>query len=77
MLQVTIAEARTAFARLIETARNGEEVVVTENGFAIAKLIPAPTTDSVPPRRPGSAKGKILYMSEDFDAPLSDFAEYS
>lgn len=27
------------------------------------------------PREPGSAKGKI-WMSDDFDAPLEDFAEY-
>ncbi|RYG24275.1 DUF2281 domain-containing protein [bacterium] len=29
-----------------------------------------------PRRQPGSAKGLPFYMSEDFDAPLKDFAEY-
>jgi hypothetical protein len=28
------------------------------------------------PCKAGSAKGKILYMADDFDAPLDDFAEY-
>lgn len=28
------------------------------------------------PRTPGRGKDKIIYMAEDFDAPLEDFAEY-
>ena len=28
------------------------------------------------PRSPGRGKYKILYIAEDFDAPLEDFAEY-
>ncbi|MHB1422570.1 MAG: DUF2281 domain-containing protein [Gemmataceae bacterium] len=28
------------------------------------------------PRQPGLLKDKILYMAEDFDAPLEEFKEY-
>jgi Protein of unknown function (DUF2281) len=28
------------------------------------------------PRTPGRGKDKIIYMADDFDAPLEDFAEY-
>ncbi|GAB4201201.1 MAG: hypothetical protein OHK0022_22960 [Roseiflexaceae bacterium] len=32
--------------------------------------------DTKQPRRPGSAKG-MIHMSDDFDAPLDDFREYT
>jgi hypothetical protein len=36
----------------------------------------APRDAHLKPRVPGRGKGKIIYMAEDFDAPLEDFAEY-
>ena len=75
MFHITIAEAGTQFAHLIEAARKGEEIVITENEQVIARLVPAVAEQS-PRRMPGSAKGKILFIAENFDAPLEDFAEY-
>jgi hypothetical protein len=36
---------------------------------------PGPQMDSAQPIRPGSAKGQIVYMAEDFNAPLDEFLE--
>ena len=35
-----------------------------------------PTKDGKPRPQFGSGKADILYMAEDFDAPLDDFKEY-
>ena len=36
-----------------------------------------PNTDQVLTERPiGSMKGMLLYMADDFNAPLEDFADY-
>ncbi len=38
-------------------------------------LTPSPTSE-LPPRKAGSAKDKILWISPDFDDPLEEFREY-
>ena len=71
--QVTAEEAKNQLSELMQAAMNGDEVVIRDNGCAV-KLVPVPQ----PERRPrfGSAKGIVLYMADDFDAPLEDFKEY-
>ena len=81
MYQVTIDEARATLPQLVQAARDGEEVIITENHFAVAKLIATAEPTEQPelkPREPGGALGKgyNFSMSDDFDAPLEDFAEY-
>ena len=52
----------------------GKEVIVkAENGCAV-KLVPTPSQKDKP-RKPGSARGQI-WMADDFDEPLDDFAPY-
>jgi antitoxin (DNA-binding transcriptional repressor) of toxin-antitoxin stability system len=50
------------------------EVIITKDGKPLVKLVPVAT----PKPKPlfGSAKD-LISMSEDFDAPLDDFQEYS
>lgn len=36
---------------------------------------PSQTTETLPPRHAGSAKG-MINMTDDFDAPLDEFKEY-
>ena len=36
----------------------------------------APAPDAPPRRQLGIAEGFVIYMADDFDAPLDDFAEY-
>ena len=60
--------------QLIAGLPAGEELVISQNGEPLAILTRAPRTAW--PCKAGSAAGKILFMAEDFDAPLEDFKDY-
>jgi len=71
---VDLGHARTQLTELVEqAARSGEEVVLTRDGEAVAKIVPLvrPTAR----RRFGSARGQLT-VPDDFDAPLDDFRDY-
>lgn len=69
METVNVHEAKTHFSKLLERARQGEEIVVAKAGRPVAKLVPIPPR--VARRTPGSAKG-LVRMHDDFDAPLPE-----
>lgn len=73
MAQYNIAEAKARFSELIEKAVLGEEIVVAKDNKPLARIVPLRPTR----RQPGTAKGQILYVSPDFDAPIEDLSEYS
>ena len=75
MPTVTLKEAQGKLPELISSLLHGEELVITENDYPIAKLTRSSRT--VWPCQPGSAKDMRHWMAEDFDAPLEDFKEYS
>lgn len=66
---VTIEEAQAHLPELVDKLTPGEELVILRNEQPIARLVGEPHHVRKP-RQPGSAKGKILYMADDFDAPL-------
>ena len=76
---ILLQDAGSQLTQLIQEAQagDGEEVVFTRDGIPVAKLVLLPET-STQPRRPGYGCGKddILYMADDFDAPLEDFKDY-
>ena len=74
MTSMSLAEAGTQLKWLVEAARKGEEVVITEDELPVARLIPVAQERARLKR--GSAKGIITYIAHDFDAPLDDFKEY-
>ncbi len=74
MQQVTIHEAKTNLSRLIQAALAGEEVVIAKGKQPLVKLVVVPELRQQ--RRIGGAEGIVLYMADDFDAPLEDFSEY-
>ena len=74
MHQVSIEEAKTMLPDLIEAAVGGDEVLIAKDDQHIVRLVPVSGTKPVP--QFGSAKG-LITMTEDFDAPLEDFAEYA
>jgi len=74
MATVTIEEAQAHLGELIDKLQPGEEVVITRDAEPVAKLVAA--APPTPLRQPGLLKDRILYMAEDFDAPLEDFKEY-
>lgn len=68
--QVNIHQAKTQLSKLLVEVERGREVVVARNGKPIAKLVPFPAP-AKKRLRTGDWKGRI-WMSDDFDAPLSD-----
>jgi prevent-host-death family protein len=74
MSTVTLDIAQANLSDLIEDAIRGKEVFITKDGKSLVKLVPV----SQPKPRPvfGSAKG-LISMSDDFDAPLEDFQDYT
>ncbi|MCY3867985.1 MAG: type II toxin-antitoxin system prevent-host-death family antitoxin [Gemmatimonadetes bacterium] len=73
-------QAQQLFPELVERARRGENIIITERNQPVVKFVAVEqitTTPAVPTkrRRPGSAKG-LVHISDDFDEPLEDFREY-
>jgi antitoxin (DNA-binding transcriptional repressor) of toxin-antitoxin stability system len=73
MARYTIAEARARLSELVDRAIAGEEVFIARDDKALLKLVPY--RDPRRKLKSGSARGQI-WTSDDFDAPLDDFAEY-
>ena len=71
---VTMEEAQAHLAELIAGLQPGEELVITQNEQPVAKLI-AQGSGARQPRKPGSAKGKLIILADD-DEHLQDFKEY-
>jgi antitoxin (DNA-binding transcriptional repressor) of toxin-antitoxin stability system len=73
MYQIDLEKAKAQIESLIQTALAGEEVVITRNEQPVLKLISISPVKSR--RQSGSARG-LITMSDDFNEPLEDFAEY-
>lgn len=77
MPQVMLEEFDGRLAELINQARSGEEVSIVHDHAVVAKIVPVPAEE--PKKlRPGFGSGKyaLIYMADDFDAPLEDFKDY-
>ena len=74
MHQVTIHEAKAHLSRLIEEALAGEEVIIAKGKQPVVRLVAVPEVRQQ--RRLGGAKGTVLSMTDDFDAPLEDLEAY-
>lgn len=75
MSQFNIAEAKAHFSELVQKAMLGEEVIIARDNKPLLRL--APLSPIAQAREPGSAKGRILHMAEDFDATPDDFRDYT
>jgi antitoxin (DNA-binding transcriptional repressor) of toxin-antitoxin stability system len=73
---ITINEAQAKLKELIQKLAPGEEVIITENQQAVAKLVnqPPKTQRGLRPP-PGLGKGCITIVSDD-DEHLKDFVDY-
>lgn len=78
MTYITVEETNSEIAQLVDQVSKGEEIIFVRDHAAIAKIVPIPN-EAPAPREGGygSAKHKILYMADDFDAPLEDFKDYT
>ena len=74
MRQVSVQEAQTQLLGLIEAALKGEEIIITQKDKPIIKFVTIASPKAQ--RQPGRGKHLMISMSDDFDEPLADFAEY-
>lgn len=76
-VRVPIRDAGGRLPALVDQALNGEDVVIARDDQAAVRLVPVPGRTTRTQPIVGAAKGTVLFISDDFDAPLDDFAEYS
>jgi len=74
MSTVTLEAARADLPDIIHRLRPGEEVVITEGGLVVARLIREQQPGWQRPG-PGLCKGMMTIVADD-DEHLKDFAEY-
>lgn len=78
MYEVSVEEAGAKLPQILEDVKRGIEVIIKQNNIAIAKLSPpaAPENEQERPiPKLGTAEGHV-WIADDFDAPLDDFADY-
>ncbi|TAK22553.1 MAG: type II toxin-antitoxin system Phd/YefM family antitoxin [Chloroflexota bacterium] len=66
-MSINIHEAKTHLSRLVERAAAGEEIIIAKAGRPMARLMPL---KSLEPRRPLGGMEGLIWMSDDFDAPM-------
>ena len=66
-----VAEAKAKLSTLLKKAQRGEEVVIARDHKPIARIVPFETKPAGP-RKPGSGKGKVLYVAPDAFKPLDE-----
>lgn len=72
--QIPVGEFKAHCPQLLdEVVATGQPLIITKCGKPVAELVPLEPV--VRERNPGSAKGKHIRMSADFDAPLADFGD--
>jgi len=69
MTKVSIQEATEHLSELVQQALEGAEVVITNDGTSLVRLVPIVPVDR--PRVLGLNAGEI-WISDDFDAELPD-----
>ena len=70
---IELGQIGSRLVDLVREAGRGAEIVITEDGEPLARLVPA--TGNASDRQPGSARG-MFTVPDDFDAPLDDFRNY-
>lgn len=73
MHQVDISQATSSPKSLFQTALDGNEVIITQDNEPILKIVRL--NQPKKRRQSGSAKG-LIWMSDDFDAPLEELGKY-
>ena len=68
---VSVDEAQEKLQDLLAQALAGNEVIITEDGKPVARLVPVPVAPLKKKRVAGLNRGTI-WTSEDFDQPLPD-----
>ena len=75
MQTITVEEAQSHLAEIIEKLPPGEEVILTRDDKPVATIRATPPLEPTP-RMFGTLKGTILYIAPDFDAIPKGFEDY-
>lgn len=75
MQTIDVNQAKQHFPELIEKTISGDEVVITQEGQPVVKLV-AMIKPHRKQRRFGSARG-LIKIADDIGEPLEDFKEYT
>ncbi len=73
MQTITVEEAQSHLAEILDTLPPGGEVVLTRDDKPVATLRAAPSREAP---RFGTLKGTILYIAPDFDDIPEGFEDY-
>jgi prevent-host-death family protein len=70
-MKVSVKDAKNQFSDMLNRIAIGEEVIITDKGEPVAKLVPMPATTKKKRRKFkfGSAKGEFT-VPDDFNDPL-------
>lgn len=74
MQRYSLRDAREQLQKLLDDAQHGKTVLILDENDRVVQLVPL--TAVAQPRKAGSARGQIK-LASDFDAPLSDFGNYT
>jgi prevent-host-death family protein len=75
MPQFNIADAKTHLSELVQKALLGEDIVIARDNKPQVRIVPIARTTQK--RTPGSGKGQIIFMADDFDAIPAEFEDFS
>ncbi len=74
MEQLNIADTKANFSKLVDKALLREEIIIARDNKPLVKIVPVEIPQKI--RKPGSGKGQVIEMSDDFDQPIDDMKEY-
>jgi len=74
MKQCSLHDAQNHLQELIEKAVQGQQILIEGDSQTMVQLVPIFIVKQA--RKAGSARG-LVKLADDFDAPLSDFDDYS
>lgn len=75
MTQIALEALPPGIKSLVETALGREDVVLTRGEQTIARIEPVTMPGLQRPRQLGFGKDLVLYMADDFNAPVEDFGD--
>ena len=76
MVTITEEQLRENLASYIDEMLHGQEVMLIRDNTPLAVVKAEQPKTKRSPRMPGSAKGLIGPVPDDFDDPLEDFKDY-
>ena len=74
-MTVTLQQAQAQLPQLLKRMVPGEELFIEQDNQRVARLI-VEVALSPAARVAGQGQGQMVFMADDFDAPLDDFQEY-